>query len=324
MSDINLLPNDLRAKEQEEQIKKVPTPAPKYTKSPSLLGERIMEAGQVKKPWWNKVASWFNKIPEPVALTKVASDAQVTVEVEKDKFSWFKKLFSSNKQPEQIISPKPAAAPLKPGPIPVPEGVRKPAAPSLPSVPIGVVLDVNLLPVSSQPSPVMPYLKKLGWVAVAAVLVVGLIYGILLSLVSRQKVQGELVKRDANILVDQIKKSENNLKELEAVARQMDAIKKLIINRNDSIKLFAVFEKATLPEVSLSSLSASADGLVTVAATARTVTDLAKQLSSFENYDAIAEVAIGSISINDQSIAGAVEVRTNFQIRLKDNYLKNK
>ncbi len=321
MSDINLLPGNLREKEQTEQAKKIPAPAPKYTKSPSLLGERIMEAEKVQGSWWETVLSWFNRVPTPEKTTNIKQDAQVTIEIEEDKPSFFKKLFTPKDATPAVPMPKSAPASvsqIQPQNSQAPKVVKAP----IPSVPIGVVLDVNLLPVSSQPSPVKPYLKKLGYVALAAVIFVGIIYGILLSFVSRQKVQSEVVKNDAKQLIQLIKKSEQDLRELEAATRQMETVKKIITNNNDYLRMMDVFEKATLPEISLSAFSSSADGLVTVTATGRTVTDIARQLAAFENYSAIQTVAIGSISVGTTD-ASVSEVSTSFQIQLTPNYLKD-
>ncbi|MFA4936795.1 MAG: hypothetical protein WC575_00670 [Patescibacteria group bacterium] len=358
MSDINLLPQELRKREQQEQARPAEHKSTSVYSKPSVLEERLREAEAADVSWWSKIKNWFNKYPEPtkeltepIKLTQPVQDQRVKlttvdfkVKKESNLADWWKNFFGSWKKetvttsaPSKPVKPAvPLPIPLVPQPTPSASQPEQPApvkpqhshhdkfkkSSIEPEPPIGVVLDVNLLPVSSQPSKLGPYLKKILLVAGGSLVMVALLYVVVYTLINRQKVEVKKVQEEARMLVTEIDKKRSGYDELELVSRKMKAIKQVAAQRNDWLKFFSELQKITLSNVSFSSLQASGSGEIALQAQAFTVADLAKQLKSFQQADKmIASVAIGSISVSEDVEAKQVTVGTSFRIELTPGWL---
>ena len=335
MSDINLLPQDLRKREQAELRRPAPPQPAAGLTQPSILGERLKEAEAKPAGLWQTIKSWFSKMPEPVkeiktprpppARTytkgKILEEKPVSgagwQDAAQSFANWWQGLF-------RRVEQKPSAStPAKPKPKASAPAATSPAAPAAPDVPIGVVLDVNLLPVGAQPSQVKPYTKKLWIVAGVSVLVVALAYALFFSLITHQQVEVKRVQDEARLLAEEVTSLQGQFNELELVSRKMLQIKNLLSGRTNWSKFFQVMESLTLPNVSFRSMSATSDGAITVHAEALTVGDLARQLQVFqEATDVISEVAISSVTVLAEDETKTAFVTTSFQINLVDGWLQ--
>ncbi len=344
MSEINLLPKELRKREEQEQARQVEHKSDLVYSQPSVLAERLRQAEAAEVSWWSKIKNWFNKYPEPVTesteLAEASKPDQAKVKeikpvkedfkVKKD-FSltdWWQDFIGAKKK-ETTETPAPPVP--KPTPAPVVPASPKPPlhhpakkSATAPEVPIGVVLDVNLLPVSSQPSKAGPYLKKLLVIAISSLAIVVLVYAIIYTLINRQEVEVKKVQEEARMLVKEVDNKKAKYDELELVSRKMKIIKQVAAQRNDWLKFFSELQKITLPNVSFNSLQAAGSGTIVLQAQALTVADLAKQLKSFQQADKmISGVAIGSISVNQDTETKQVTVVTEFRLELVAGWLTN-
>lgn len=343
MSDINLLPKELRKREQDELKHAAPPKPPSSFSKPSVLAERLISAEAKDTSWWQKIKSWFNKVPELIpekSKLESKSASVLTKEEQHPKHkrtakrfnlnNWFRQFFVSSEPKDHPTASKPvAAAKSEPEVDHKPEHKKvhpkehgKPT--SEPEVPIGVVLNVNLLPVGSQPSKVKPYGKKLLWVAGGALLMVALVYAVFLSLITRQKVEVKKVQAEAKMLTEQVAVLEEEFNELELVSRKMGQIKNITLHRNNWLKFFTNLEQLTLTTVSFSSLVASSNGTIALQAEAFTVADLAQQLQVFQQAEEfIEEVVIGSLTVSESEEGSRSVVTTSFQLQIAIDWLQS-
>ncbi len=336
--DVNLLPANLRSREESERQKPVSSVPTKYSQ-PSVLAKRLQEAeAEEASSWWNKIKSWFNRVPD---ITKVVP-AKEEIEFKKkigtesiketkaSKTNWFRKFFSA-----QSFVPPPSATknkdkdkviPSKAVPLPPAKTADQPVtAPPLPKVPLGVVLDVNLLPLTARASKIPFYLKKLGLVVLATAAVVGLLYGIVFTLITLEQVEIKKIQEDAHTLVQQIESAKNDLAELERISQRMILIKDLVKQRPDWLKFFSTLEDLTLSNVKYSSLSVTREGVAVLPVQAYSVSDIAQQLVIFQQAkNVIAEVALGSISVGESTETKKTTVTSSFQLKLVPGWISAK
>ncbi|MFH1112208.1 MAG: hypothetical protein V1712_04060 [Patescibacteria group bacterium] len=350
MSDINLLPTELRKREEREQARLTQAKQSSAYSQPSVLEQRLLEAEAAKVSWWSKIMNWFNKYPEPEVVTDqlpvstkiVKQKPNILVpefkpKVESKFGTWLKNILDARNKlkskvqvaPEKlkILAPQPPASELAkifkpPLAEPLSHHDESKKIKLEAEVPIGVVLDVNLLPITSQPSQVGFYVKKLLVVAGGSVILVAMLYAVIYTLINRQEVEVKKVQENARLLVEKIDAKKIQYDELELVSRKMKAIKQVAGQRNDWLKFFNELQKITLPKVSFSTLQAAGSGEITLQAQAFTVADLAKQLKSFQEADdMITSVVIGSISVNEDAEAKQITVGTTFRLQLVSGWL---
>lgn len=339
MSEINLLPQDLRRREQQEQHRKAPPPPPSPYSKPSVLEQRLADAEAKQPGFWQTIKSWFNKMPEPVVgdaqpklMTEPIHQTKKGKILEEQPISgggwqrfaggladWWQGLFKPAEPGARSVTAKDAAQKPKPT-VPKPAG----AGPTpMSDVPIGVVLDVNLLPVGAQPSQAKPYTKKLWIVAGLSFLFVAIIYSLFFSLITYQQVEVKKVQDEGALLVQEVTALQGQFEELELVSRKMVQIKNLIGNRTNWLKFFESMQGLTLPKVSYKTMSATSDGSVTLQVDALTVGELARQLQIFQEAgDIIAEVAIGSVTVAEADETNPARVSTSFKIQLVAGWLQ--
>ncbi len=331
--DVNLLPPNLRSREESERQKPVqPAPLPKYSR-PSVLAERLQEAEAQNFSWWDKVKSWFNKVPD---ITKVAPVKETLDKLDKDlkpdkkpklkmkvvKPSWFKKLFNPTPAVGLVKKEVKTKPKIAPPPIPKAEVSQGVLSPTPPEVPVGVVLDVNLLPLNSRVSRVPFYLNRLGLVALGAALFAGLLYGVVVTLITLEQVEVKKVQDEAKALAQQIESAKDDLAELEQISQRMILIRDLVAKRPDWLKFFSKLEELTLPNVRYSSVSVTRDGVVVLPAQAYSVSDIAQQLKIWQQAkDVIAEVTIGNVGVGEDMEEGKVLVTSSFQLKLIPGWL---
>lgn len=337
MSDINLLPDNLRQREQEEMHRKAPPTPPSPYSKPSILEQRLEEAQAQGPGFWGTIKSWFNKVPDPVPVKKDVSQPTPLPPPKSSKgkiieekpvsddsgtivngfANWWQDLFkpSDKKNAAEVAQKVKSKIPL---PSPKPSKHIDQNEP-----PIGVVLDVNLLPMGAQPTQVKPYTKKLWLVAGVSLLVVALVYTLFFSLITYQQVEVEKVQDKAALLADEVARLQGQFEELELVSRKMVQIKSILGSRTNWLKFFQTMESLTLPNVSFRNMSAASDGSVTLQVEALTVGELARQLQVFQQAtDVIADVAISTVTVVQTEESESVSVNTTFQIKLIKNWLQ--
>ena len=292
--DPNLLPNELRVGEKEELSH---PPQPTSVKPDAVLSskDKVTELN-INVGLWSKIKAWLNKDESPG--TEVKSVA---------------------KKNDEEISKSPIGKILG---IPTHHGV-----------PLGVVLDVNLLPMESRP---VEEAKRFGVhflaAAGAAILVVIIGYAILFSLKSAKEADYADLQSEAEVLNTEIAGFNNKLNELKLTGRRMKVITKILASRSDWLKFFDTLEGLIMPNVSFTSLSLQSSGNFVLGAEGKTVSDLAKQFLVFqEGKDIWAEVEMAGVSIGgglDDEDSGSSSntsdstASTTFELKLKSGWLK--
>lgn len=352
MSDINLLPKDLRGGEaQERKAPPAPPTAPRYSvPARSQLQDRLEslqpDAGSLN--WWGKVKQWFMKPPTPAPV--------VPIPLEKPGFKKPMQSFRLAKpEPKspflsagvkgkvQLPSLPPAAVPPQPSVVkdivlekPVERPKPKPKedqnvtpeteekGPA--SVPLGVVLDVNLLPTDERPAEdSQGHSLKLGVVAAVAVVVVGVGYLVLSMMMTKQQDRSAKVRQEGQALALQITGFRKDLAMVEAAGQKILAIRKLLQNRHNWLTFLSQLEALTLSNVRFSNASVTPDGLVSLNAEGLTLTDLAQQLKVFQTAtNVFSDVSVGTFSSSnaaaDNSAQGSSLARTSFQLQLASGW----
>jgi hypothetical protein len=347
MSDINLLPPDLREGEKREHKQQIQPPSVQYTKPDSQLQERLESLREKPLGLWGHIKQWFMKPPPPpgvvekVAATKTAPTAiapeikakSFTLEAKAKSFTLEtkapqpKKIFqapvSTFKPAEQAAPPKqPPAQFVKQQAKITPEAVPVLETKTGQEVPLGVLLDVNLLPAESRATADgESYGVRLAIIAGASFLLIGVIYAVLSSMIVSNESKVAEIKRQAQNLASQIKDFRPRLAELQFAGQRVKIIRQLVASRHNWLLLFGKLQELTLPNVSFGSMSVNNTGEIVLNAEAMSIGDLARQLKIFEDNAALfSSVTIGNISASSENEQGAILAKSVFQLKLAPNW----
>lgn len=324
MSEINLLPKELRAAERHEQAaSKVPAPAPSYTKPAqpaSQLEARLQSLSHSPDSlgFWGRIKEWFMK---PSNQSLPPSPGRV---------------ISSNVMPAPVskapaFPPPPKRPTLPPLPKKLPsapkerENIRPEVAvapTALADVPLGVVLDVNLLPAENRPIEVREgYTARFVLVLGLSLLVVGIGYGVLKGLTLQRERKVEALQQEAEQLAQEVDAFRPQLTVLENTSHKVQAIQQLVKARTDWNALFDRLQDLTLVSVSFTNASFTAGGDIVLGVEATSVSDLARQLKVFESAaSTFSSVSLGSISLDYTTDQTTALVQSTFQLRLSPTW----
>jgi hypothetical protein len=347
MSDINLLPPDLREGEKREYKQQVQPPSIQYTKPDSQLQERLESLREKPLGLWGHIKQWFMKPPPPpgvvekVAATKttpivVAPEIKTksfTLEAKAKSFALETKALQPKKifqMPVSTFKPVEQAAPLKQPSAQfakqqtkiTPEAVPSPEIKTGQEVPLGVLLDVNLLPAESRATTGdESYGARLAIIAGASLLLIGIVYAVLSSIIVSNESKVAEIKRQAQNLASQIKDFRPRLEELRFAGQRVKTIRQLVTNRHNWLQLFGKLQELTLPSVSFGSMSVNNTGEIVLNAEAMSIGDLARQLKIFEDStELFSSVIIGNISASSENEQGAILAKSVFQLKLVPNW----
>lgn len=328
--DINLLPQELRKAEEREQKRPVTPPVRAgYSAPVSEFEERLRGLSVPRRSVWQRMKDWFITVPvervaplpPPVVMRRPLSSPPPHQPLPA--------------APAQVRLPgPPPAPPVRPAgppptaPSPASPLVSRAASPHLapkatpPPIPLGVLLDVNLLPSDSRvtaggqrPS------VRLALIAGAGVLLIGIAYAVLSSLVTSQTSKLAAAQTTANSLEAQAEELKGQLAEVQGIGHRMDALQSLLTARPDWAKFFNQLEALTLPTVNYTS-AAIAGAQVSLGAEAPSIKELARQLLVFqESTDVVAKVTMGSLAAGEVRSNKPAAVRTTFQLDLVPAWL---
>ena len=319
MSEINLLPKELREAERHEQAGHTSVPAPRYTKAAqpqpaSQLEARLQSLSRTSAPQglWGRLKEWFMKpsdqsLPAPVG--RVISQTVVA--------------------PTSTSGAVPPLAKREVPPAPSTPAAKENIRPDLPiapatlsDIPLGVMLDVNLLPTENRPVEVREgYTARLVLVVGVSLLLVGVGYGILKVLTVERERKVEALQQDAEVLAQEVDAFRPQLLVLQNTGHKVKAIQQLVAMRTDWNELLSRLEDLTLVSVSYSSASFTADGGIVLGVEATSVTDLARQLKVFESArSTFSAVSLGSISLDHTTDQANTLVQSTFQLRLSPSW----
>lgn len=342
MSDINLLPPDLREGEKREHKQQVQPPSIQYTKPDSQLQERLESLREKPLGFWGHIKQWFMKPPPPpgvvekmvakttpTAIIPETKAKSFTLEAKAKSFTLetkeppLKKIFQASvpifKPTERVVPPQqPSAQFVKQQTRITPEAVPIPETKTGQEVPLGVLLDVNLLPAESRATTGdESYGVRLAIIAGATLLLIGIIYAVLSSMIVSNESKVAEIKRQAQNLASQIKDFRPRLGELQFAGQRVKTIRQLVANRHNWLQLFGKLQELTLPSVSFGSMSVNNNGEIVLNAEALSIGDLARQLKIFEDNTALfSSVTVGNISASSENEQGAILAKSVFQLKL--------
>lgn len=329
---INLLPEELRKAEARERKRPVPPPAPAgYSAPVSEFEERLrgLTSAAPRRSLWQRVKDWFTTVPAPVAppdrvalppppgrAPAAAAPPVVRGPAKAPSMPAAPPLAST--VVARPVPPPPAAAPVA-QPSASPRGSRAQAK-AAPPIPLGMLLDVNLLPSEA----LLPGLRptvKLMVVAGIGILLVGITYAVVSSLVVQRTNQLASAQNTAHELAQQARQLHTQLAEVQNAGEKMNVVTALLASRPDWEKFFTTLESLTLPTVNYLNASVSV-GEVALSAQAPTIKDLARQLLVFQqSSDVVAKVVMGSIAASEAHGNERGVVRTTFQLEVVPGWL---
>lgn len=326
MADPNLLPKDLRGREARELKHPAAQASPPRYSVPaaSQLGERLQSLQEHEVTLWQRIVRWFMKpeaAPPPrVTITKVEPPASTSPK----RARAIGQAEAPLGKPGAALTPKPQSAkPMRArGDEPI---TPTDASAKAPDVPIGVVLDVNLLPVESRLASGSGegYGWRLAAIAGVALILVAIAYGVIASLVVRERAEVSDIKRQAEIFAGEVAAAQSELKELELAARKMRALRELLAVRPSWLAFFTRLEELTVTSVSFSGLAVNEAGEVSFTAAAPSATDLARQLKAFEEAnDVVALVAMGGVTMTEATDRVSGSASAAFKLELADSAVR--
>ncbi|MBU1131102.1 hypothetical protein KJ840_03150 [Patescibacteria group bacterium] len=323
MSDINLLPEDLRREEERELLKR----KGQKISLPQYHSPVVQKPGESKVPVAvnNKTQSVFKKRDfspnNHSANNNLVKDIEQASQgpspfrdyAQKQKFpesagplsspqnqsrqgkkSLFSKLFKKKKERkliklEKIGEEKIAPAAKKPAPAeakaqPEPKSAPRAAGAAEPQSTIfGRSIDVNLLPEGAGLLSIKRLLFYFGLAALAGAVLLGAIYFGLVFY--NQNLESQFEQIDDQIALLEKDLDEFKGKEQEALiwSNRVEAARLLLERHIYWSKFFPELEKVTLPDIYYKNIGASSDGRVSLTAEAPDFTTLAKQYIVLEN-----------------------------------------
>jgi len=315
MSDINLLPTDLRSREEEER--KVPSPLPpRPTFTPASTTQTPTTPA--------KSETSTIKTPPPVSANRAVfskpsvKPAEVKIS---DKLSWWQifKLWLATPPGTRV------GEAMNSGNHSGDKSISKfPARVQAANVPLGVLLDVNLLPVDVKSK---QGVKRLGLrlvgVAVLAVIAVGAVYAGLSNLALKKEQELAKIRAEADDLQLAIAEFGPTVKNLQQVGRRMKVVESVFNQRNDWLKFFDGLEKLGVPGVSFITASATSTGKVFLTAEGTSVAALARQLLAFQQAtDVVSSVQMSSVAGGEPAEKDQLVLySTSFDLELNNNFL---
>ncbi|MDP3986318.1 MAG: hypothetical protein Q8P77_02730 [Candidatus Veblenbacteria bacterium] len=293
MADINLLPEELRAREQEARQKAASASAPRFS-NPTARAQ-VPEEG-VPAGRWQQLVS---------ALKQNLSVASVTPSAP-----------AASAAPPPVpksVSPASAAPTISTMPVykpaaPQPVAPRPPAPPLavppravVPRPPVGgtppIMLDVNLIP--EQEGGGMPprTVRVIALAGVAALLLVAVAYFVVRSYVVNKVAENEKVQQEVIVLQGKLEAVRAAAEEAMATQRRVQALGEQLDRRADWAPFFVFLEKHTIPAVQLLSLAADANGRVTVTGQALNYTEVGRQMLAFEEGEEAHDVILANLAL---------------------------
>lgn len=326
---MNLLPEELRQAEAREQKRPVEPPARAgYSAPVSEFEERLRGLAAPRRSLWQRLTDWLSSVPveqgvplAPPIDVRPAHPPRASQPGAAPEF--MPRPSPPAVPPAKVVGPPPVVSPtastvVARQPSPRPAAARG----TPPPIPLGVLLDVNLLPSDARltaggqrPS------VRLALIAGSLVLIIGIIYAVLLSLVTSGTSKLAAAQATANDLEAQATALTTQLVEVQSIGHKMGTLQSLLTARPDWGKFFGQLEHLTLPTVSYAS-AAVAGTQVSLAASAPSIRELARQLLVFQQATGtVATVVMGSLSTSEGRANQPAMVQTTFQLDLVPAWL---
>jgi Tfp pilus assembly protein PilN len=281
MSDINLLPEDLREREQDLRAAGGSQDKLHYSK-PGAPGETAAPGGvPAATPRWQQLVSALkHNMERPDNGQSSVSSPTLTPQ----------KAVLPPLPPK--VEPRPAAPKVDLPQIP-------PRPPKLPpsggATPPGRTLEVNLIPLGERAAyPV----RKFGLTLVAlisSVIVVAGSYVALRASVNKKVSAQESLAAEVTQLQQKLEITRLQTETALALRDRLVTASKLLDERTSWARLFTMLEANTVPSVSFTSLAADQNGKLTLSGLAPNYTEVARQLKAFETTKEVQTVELAGL-----------------------------
>lgn len=293
MSDINLLPEELRSEEEKEaakalRIEGIPVPQfhlPQEERPARRFGGPVSSISSIPQPLAAKPAPKENGglVPapqneilpkeEPMVVAPLAEPGEIRPKAAKRKSQGlFGRLLSQGQAGKGKKNLNPEVLTTK-------------------------EVDVNLIPAGFHLLPNKTIYTRLILSALAALLLVGLGLGGALLYGQKFKKQEKAVELELVGSQERFQALKIRERELTALNDRLFLIKDLFNQHIYWTKFFGILEKVTIPEVYYTNINAALDGSISLTATAESYLALARQYLAYQQAtDVIKEVSVSGIN----------------------------
>lgn len=318
MSDINLLPEDLREREAKARAEAQDESAtPAFTR-PSAKNHTKPTEGAGSGRWQQLMSAIKKNISStPSTVAKTASK-QAAVQPAS---SAGEKIISSpspkdNAPEEAKIS---AVPPVPPKPPKAPPLVTKQTSGTPPAgIQPSAILDVNLLPAQESKQISRKAVLAMSLTLFGALALVGLVYVALSIYVSNQRQAGQAIQQDIITLQDELEAARAQAEAALETQYRISLLGEILKTKGTWQKFFSVLESQTIPTVTLTSLAADVKGVITVTGQAPSFTEVGRQMLAFAQSSEIKDIVLSNMSVETGTDKTNPQARlVNFTFALK-------
>ena len=293
MSDINLLPEDLREGEVKARAEAQTEPRTPVFSRPTEKSQTPL-AGEPPGRWQQLMSALKKNMvgnePVTASVPPVPSAKQPPV-------SQVNKPIISTAPLIKEITPQ-TQIPAKPG-VPVPPAPGQPKRPGgMPPSPgrPTTILDVNLLPAQEGKQVSRQAITLMSFTVLAAVAIVVIVYFSLRYYVGSQQKASEDIQQEVIALQQELEAARGGAEQALATQHRISELSNLLNQQSKWQNFFDFLEQRTIPTVVLSNLAADANGQVTLSGTAPDLTEVGRQMLAYQQSTNVLEVTLNDVA----------------------------
>lgn len=328
MSDINLLPDELREKEQKDRQRSTGDESAPQFYNPREKNVQPVE-GSPPNRWQQLISALKKNISSagssqtPVSATKKPLTPSAPVKSASPKIEVSRSISSQQTAPAQSLSSVPPTKiqsqptnTISPKDKMIPPLGGKEQSGFI-GVPPLTTLDVNLIPaqegqVTSQSLTAMIALIS------GSLLIVLLGYLSLRTYVANKQAESEAIQQEIITLQQDLEKARAGAERAIADNHRVVFLADVLKKQTNWENFFTWLESRTIPTVQFQNLAADASGSITLAGTAPSFTEVGRQMLAFQQSDKVKEITLSGVSVErdmTRSTSPAV-IKFNFAIKL--------
>lgn len=311
MPDINLLPEDLRKKDEA---------AHKQAAS-EIDGLDFSEPqDKAKLPQEGAAPGRWQQLMSAIAKNMNTPSQENTYKLQPSSPAQVKKPSATTNEANITTAPLIKAAQPAPTP-PTPKPLIPKAKPEIisrkGSVPPPSILDVNLIPSQEGKQLTGRTLTAVISLVIASIVITGLGYFSLKTYVDKKVEENDKVQQEVIELQQKLEQSRQQTENAITTRRRVQILAQLLTQRSQWKNFFSWLEKNTIPLVQLGSLAADANGRVVIIGQAPNFTEVGRQMLAFKQSQEVLDVSLGGVTVDVSNTSeGPVSV-VNFTFTVK-------
>lgn len=315
MSDINLLPDDLRQREQaERQQAKADKSQPRFS-HPQQPDKTESSSHQPPSRWQQFLSALKKNVAATPPTASQSPAIARSLKIESSKKAVSEDIVkSSSALPSSASSSPPPVTEQKLPPSKTPESPSKGrGVPPPPSV-----LDVNLIPAQDNKRLSGKTIAGLTAVILGAAAVVLVVFWALQSYAHRQQLENQKFQEAALGWQQQLEAARQAAETALVTRRRIQLLGEVLQQRVNWDNFFTFLEKHTLPTVQLNSLAADANGEVIISGVAPNFTEVGRQMLAFQQSSEATEVTLSGLTVDlgRGGVMSAAAVNFTFTLKL--------